>query len=108
MGAQDSAEAKSSRSAARPRAEQTRRKPRRGFAVEVGAVGLQAHPAAGENAVDETMELLDKVLQRENMLRALARVEQNKGAAGVDGMTVDGLGAHLREHWPRIQTSGPG
>ena len=49
------------------------------------------------------MELLDKVLQRENMVRALRRVEQNKGAAGVDGMTVDELGAHLREHWPRIR-----
>jgi len=71
--------------------------------VGVGAVGLQAHPAAGENAVDETMELLDKVLQRENMLRALARVKQNKGAAGVDGMTIDELDAHLREHWPRIR-----
>jgi RNA-directed DNA polymerase len=103
MGAQDSAEAESSRSAARPRAEQMRRKPRRGFVVEVGAVGLQGHPAAGENAVDEAMELLDKVLQRENMLRALARVKQNKGAAGVDGMTVDELGAYLREQWPRIR-----
>jgi len=80
-----------------------RRKPRRGFEVGVGAVGLQAHPAAGENAVDETMELLDKVLQRENMFRALARVKHNKGAAGVDGMTVDGLEAYLREHWPRIR-----
>jgi RNA-directed DNA polymerase len=103
MGAQDSAEAKSSRSAVRPRAEQTRRKLRRAFEVEVGAVGPQAHPAGGENAVDGTMELLDKVLQRENMLRALSRVEQNKGAAGVDGMTVDDLRAHLREHWPRIR-----
>jgi RNA-directed DNA polymerase len=53
--------------------------------------------------VDETMELFDKVLQRENMRRALERVEQNKGAAGVDGMTVDELRAHLREHWPRIR-----
>jgi len=53
--------------------------------------------------VDETMELLDKVLQRENMFRALRRVKQNKGAAGVDGMTVDELGAYLREHWPRIR-----
>jgi len=103
MGTQDSAEAESSRSAARPRAEQTRRKLRRGLVVEMGAEGSQAHPATGENAVDKTMELLDKVLQRENMLRALARVEQNKGAAGVDGMTVDELRAHLREHWPRIQ-----
>lgn len=103
MGVQDSAEAESSRSAARPRAEQTRRKLRRAFEVEVGAVGPQAHPAGGETAVDETMELLDKVLQRENMFRALRRVEQNKGAAGVDGMTVDDLGAYLREHWPRIR-----
>jgi RNA-directed DNA polymerase len=79
------------------------RKPRRGFEVGVGAVGFQAHPAAGENAVDETMELLDKVLQRENMQRALVRVQQNKGAPGVDGMTVDELGAYLREYWPRIQ-----
>ena len=71
--------------------------------MEVGAVGFQDHPAAGENVVDETMELLDKVLQRENLLRALERVKQNKGAAGVDGMTVDDLGALLREHWPRIR-----
>src|SRR6478752_984504 len=103
MGAQDSAEAESSRSAARPRAEQTRRKLRRAFEVEEEAVGPQAHPAGEENAVDETMELLDKVLQRENMLRALRRVEQNKGAAGVDGMTVEQLGAYLREQWPRIR-----
>jgi hypothetical protein len=34
--------------------------------VEEGAVGPQAHPAGEENAVDETMELLDKVLQRED------------------------------------------
>jgi RNA-directed DNA polymerase len=71
--------------------------------VEVGAVGPQAHPAAGEHVVDETMELLDKVLQRENMQRALLRVQQNKGAAGVDGMTVDAIEAYLREHWPRIR-----
>jgi hypothetical protein len=24
----------------------------------------------------------------------------NKGSAGVDGMTVDDLRAHLKEHWP--------
>jgi len=103
MGRQDSAEAESSRSAARPRAERTERKLRRGFEVGVGAVGPQAHPAAGENAADRTMELLDKALQRENMFRALARVRQNKGAAGVDGMTVDELEAYLREQWPRIR-----
>ena len=37
------------------------------------------------------------------MWRALKQVEQNKGAAGVDEMTVAQLRAYLREHWPRIK-----
>jgi RNA-directed DNA polymerase len=49
------------------------------------------------------MELLEEILQRENMFRALARVKQNKGAPGVDGMTVEELGAYLCEHWLRIR-----
>jgi len=48
--------------------------------------------------------VLDQILQRENMFAALARVERNKGAAGVDGMTVEGLRAFLKEHWLRIRT----
>jgi len=63
----------------------------------------QTHPAGGENAVDETSELFDKMLQRENLLKALGRVRQNGGAPGVDGMTVEELGDYLREHWPRIR-----
>jgi len=53
--------------------------------------------------VDETMELLDEILQRENLLEALRRVERNKGAPGVDGMTVEQLGPYLKEHWSRIR-----
>lgn len=49
------------------------------------------------------MELLDEILQRENLFEALARVERNKGAAGVDGMTIEGLRPFLKEHWPRIR-----
>jgi len=33
----------------------------------------------------------------------LAQVKRNKGAAGIDGMSVDGLAAHLKEHWPAIR-----
>jgi RNA-directed DNA polymerase len=53
--------------------------------------------------VDEAVNLLDEILQRENLFDALRRVEQNKGAPGVDGMTVEALGPHLKEHWPRIR-----
>lgn len=48
--------------------------------------------------------MLEQILQRENMFAALRRVERNKGAAGVDGMTVEDLRAFLKEHWPRIRT----
>ena len=34
---------------------------------------------------------MDAVDERENMKRALRRVQANKGASGVDGMTVDEL-----------------
>jgi len=49
------------------------------------------------------MELLEKVVERENLIQALKRVRANKGAPGIDGMTVDDLVAHLKEHWPRIK-----
>ena len=53
--------------------------------------------------MEETNALLEEMLRRENMQSALRRVKQNAGAAGVDGMTVDELDAHLREHWLRIR-----
>ncbi len=46
---------------------------------------------------------MDAVVERENMKAAWKRVKANKGAAGVDGMTVAELPAYLREHWPRIK-----
>ena len=51
----------------------------------------------------KTMQLMEAVVERENMFRALRRVEANKGSAGVDGVTVDVLRACLREHWRRIK-----
>jgi len=46
---------------------------------------------------------MDAVVERENMKRALRRVQANKGASGVDGMTVDELLPYLRREWPRIK-----
>jgi RNA-directed DNA polymerase len=47
--------------------------------------------------------LMEAVVERENLKKALAQVKRNKGAAGIDGMSVDDLSAHLTEHWPMIR-----
>ncbi|MHC2427214.1 group II intron reverse transcriptase/maturase [Bradyrhizobium elkanii] len=46
---------------------------------------------------------MEDVVESENLKAALAQVKRNKGAAGVDGMTVGELSAHLKEHWPAIR-----
>jgi RNA-directed DNA polymerase len=47
--------------------------------------------------------LMEEVLERENLKRALKKVEGNKGAAGVDGMSVTELGPYLKQHWPALR-----
>jgi len=47
--------------------------------------------------------LMEEALRRENLRAAYARVVSNGGAPGVDGMTVDELMPHCREHWARIR-----
>ncbi len=47
--------------------------------------------------------LWERIFSRENLFKALARVESNQGAPGVDGMTTEELADHLREHWPGIR-----
>jgi RNA-directed DNA polymerase len=53
-------------------------------------------PAIGE-------QLMEEVCGRENCKQALARVKANKGSAGIDGMTVEELPEHLKQHWPEIR-----
>lgn len=47
--------------------------------------------------------LLERVLTRANLQRALKQVRQNDGAPGIDGMSVDELPDYLRHHWPEIR-----
>lgn len=47
--------------------------------------------------------LWEEIFSRPNLFAALERVQRNGGAAGVDGMTVEGLPAHLKAHWPSIR-----
>jgi RNA-directed DNA polymerase len=43
-------------------------------------------------------ELLERILDRENLNRAFKRVKARKGAAGIDGMTVEEALPHIREN----------
>ncbi|USK67075.1 hypothetical protein [Peribacillus frigoritolerans] len=44
------------------------------------------------------MELLEQILSNQNMNEAYLRVYKNKGASGVDGITVDELKQYLKEN----------
>jgi RNA-directed DNA polymerase len=48
-------------------------------------------------------DLMERVVERENCLRALKRVRGNKGSPGIDGMRVEELPEYLRENWERIR-----
>ena len=43
-------------------------------------------------------ELLERILSRDNLNRAFKRVKANKGAAGVDGMTIEQANTYLKEN----------
>ncbi|WP_236025754.1 group II intron reverse transcriptase/maturase [Geomonas azotofigens] len=47
--------------------------------------------------------LMEEVVSRGNMMKALNRVVSNKGAAGVDGMTTGRLKEYLQREWPRMK-----
>ena len=49
------------------------------------------------------MGMMSAILERGNMMRAYERVRRNKGAPGVDGMTVAELKPYLKGHWPEIR-----
>ena len=66
-------------------------------------LGASKVTARREHSGPETEQLMEAVVERENMWQALKRVERNRGAAGVDSMTVEQLRAYLREHWLRIK-----
>ncbi len=48
------------------------------------------------------MELLEEILAKENLNKAYKKVYQNKGASGVDGITVEQVGEYIKENKERI------
>ena len=46
---------------------------------------------------------MDDAVREDNRERALKAVIRNKGAAGIDRMSVEELEGHLQRHWPKIR-----
>lgn len=57
------------------------------------------------NPTPKFSNLMLKVLERENMLKALQRVEKNKGSAGVDEMKTTDLREHLKSNWVSVRSN---
>ena len=76
----------------------------KGEALSCDDRGTEESAAKREaESLAEDGQLMERVCERENLKRALARVKRNKGAAGADRMTVGELPGHLKVHWPVIR-----
>jgi RNA-directed DNA polymerase len=65
--------------------------------------GAEACAAAVDGMTPEGQRLMEAVVERGNLWLAYQRVVENKGAPGVDGLTVAEFKGHLKVHWPRIR-----
>jgi RNA-directed DNA polymerase len=75
-----------------------------GEARSAGAQGAEARAAKTESESRAAGEpSMEAIVERDNLRKALAQVKRNKGAAGIDGMTVEELGPYLKEHWLTIR-----
>jgi RNA-directed DNA polymerase len=70
---------------------------------EVAQVSGSNFPGRKEPTGPKQPDLIERMLERGNLLKALQAVEANQGAAGVDGMEVKQLRAYLREHWAEVR-----
>ena len=65
--------------------------------------GVSNVTAMIENSHPESMNLMEVVVEKENMWKSYRKVVGNKGAAGVDKMTVEELKPYLQKHWLEIR-----
>jgi RNA-directed DNA polymerase len=59
--------------------------------------------ASGKDTPVGAEHVMERVVERGNLLAALRRVKRNGGSPGIDGMTVEELSGYLREQWPQIR-----
>lgn len=59
----------------------------------------------GRHGAPQERTMIEEILEPENLAQAWKRVKANRGAPGIDGMTVEDFPAFAREHWPRIASA---
>ncbi|WP_409227375.1 hypothetical protein [Gudongella sp. SC589] len=78
----------------------------RGSAEQKEYAEVSAHLRITENnriITDfQTDKLLDEILHRDNLNKAYKKVKSNKGAGGVDGMSVDELLSFLKDNQKQL------
>ena len=57
----------------------------------------------GKHGDPQEKTMMERILAPENLTAAWKRVKANKGAPGIDGMTIEAFPAFCREYWPRIR-----
>ena len=67
--------------------------------------GAQSAEAREGRERDGARTLLDEILDRDNLNQAYKKVKSNKGAPGIDGMTVDAALPWLMEHGKEFKRS---
>lgn len=67
--------------------------------------GAEAGTAADGQTKAEGLRQMEVVVERNNLWQAYERVVRNKGAAGVDGLTVADFKAWLQQHWPVVKAA---
>jgi hypothetical protein len=71
----------------------------------MAASGAEAGTAAEGQTKAQGLRQMEPVVERPNLWPAYERVMQNKGAAGVDGLTVSEWKAWLQQHWPSVKAA---
>jgi RNA-directed DNA polymerase len=67
---------------------------------------IEGKPSEEETTAEcpsEEAGLMERVVERDNLFRALKQVQSNGGSPGLDGMTVEELAPYLKAHWPMLK-----
>jgi RNA-directed DNA polymerase len=65
--------------------------------------GELSRAKATTESPSEDEQLVERVVERDNLIRALKQVKRNGGSPGVDGMTVEELAPYLKGNWLRLK-----